>query len=64
MGTTERVAKLIPENVVVAALSGIKSRKDVLQFKAARASAVLVGETLMKSSDVAATISELVAADK
>lgn len=60
MGTTGRLTKLLPRGVVVAALSGIKTRDHVKHFADAGARAVLVGETLMRSKDVGATIRELV----
>eukprot|EP00466_Bigelowiella_natans_P001957 jgi/Bigna1/90354/estExt_fgenesh1_pg.C_680012 len=63
MDTTNRVAKLIPDDVQIAALSGIKTRDDVLKFKKAGASAVLVGETLMRSTDASVKIKELISGE-
>lgn len=54
--------KLSPEgkpDVMIAALSGITSSDDVALFRAAGVSCVLVGETLMKSSNPKQTIAEL-----
>lgn len=48
---------------VLAALSGIKTHADVVQYQQARASMVLVGETLMKSNDVLQTIRDLLGYD-
>ena len=68
--TTNTLAAMIeqreqsnPEDFVVllAALSGIKSRQDVESYQAAGCEAVLVGETLMRSDDPARTIRELLA---
>ncbi|GIN95358.1 indole-3-glycerol phosphate synthase [Siminovitchia terrae] len=57
---TERVAALIKnENIVVVSESGIRTRKDVAFAEAAGAKAVLVGETLMRSVDIAATMNEI-----
>lgn len=59
LGTTGRLAGMVPEGVILAALSGINGRDDVARFKAAGASAVLVGEALMRTPDPAAKIREL-----
>jgi anthranilate synthase/indole-3-glycerol phosphate synthase/phosphoribosylanthranilate isomerase len=60
MDTTARLIRLLPlERVVVAALSGIQTHEDVARFAATGASAVLVGETLMRSADAAATAAAL-----
>ena len=48
----------IPD-LMIAALSGITSNDDVRQFRSEGVSCVLVGETLMKSSNPKATITEL-----
>jgi len=57
---TERLAPLAPEDVVLVAESGIKTRADVERLKACGISAVLVGETLMRSEDVEAATRALV----
>ena len=59
----ERGEQSNPEDFVVmlAALSGIKSRQDVESYQAAGCEAVLVGETLMRSDNPARTIRELLA---
>lgn len=48
------------QDVVIAALSGITSRNDVLQFTEDGVSCCLVGETLMKSADPKKTIESLI----
>lgn len=48
------------QDIVIAALSGITSRNDVVQFTEDGVSCCLVGETLMKSSDPKKTIESLV----
>jgi indole-3-glycerol phosphate synthase len=60
LGTTDRLAGMIPEGPILAALSGIATRADVQRFEAAGASAVLVGEALMLAEDPGAKIRELV----
>ena len=75
LGTTQRVISIveraglswrpphrnngIKQDVTIAALSGITSTEDVCRFREEGVSCVLIGETLMKSSDPAATISQL-----
>ncbi len=59
LGTTDRLASMVPKGTILAALSGISSRADVERFVAAGASAVLVGEALMLAADPAAKVREL-----
>ena len=54
LATTERLAPLAPDGVVLVAESGIRTRADVQRLKACGVHAVLVGETLMRSEDVEA----------
>jgi indole-3-glycerol phosphate synthase len=57
--TTEYLAPLIPDQVIVVSESGIEGRADVERVARAGARAVLVGSTLMRSGDPRATIREL-----
>lgn len=59
--TTEYLAPLVPDDVVVISESGIVQRSDVQRAVRAGARGVLVGSALMKSSDPAATLRELLA---
>jgi anthranilate synthase/indole-3-glycerol phosphate synthase/phosphoribosylanthranilate isomerase len=59
LGTTDRLASMVPEGTLLAALSGIASRDDVERFAAAGASAVLVGEALMLADDPGSKVREL-----
>jgi len=59
LGTTERLAKLIPGNRMLVAESGISSRADVLRLTRAGASAFLIGESLMREADIGAKLREL-----
>ena len=59
LATTDRLAGMVGEDVLLAALSGISTREDVERFQAAGAGAVLVGEALMVADDPAAKIREL-----
>ena len=60
LGTTDRLATMVPEGILLVALSGINERADVERFAAAGAEAVLVGESLMRAEDPAAKVRELV----
>lgn len=51
--------KLVPDDVLFVAESGIRSREDVREMKDIGADAVLVGETLMKAPDREAKLREL-----
>lgn len=57
--TTARLAKQIPDSVTLVAESGIFTAEDVRQMGQVGARAVLVGESLVKSGDVAAKVREL-----
>ncbi|KAG5456938.1 MAG: indole-3-glycerol phosphate synthase-domain-containing protein, partial [Olpidium bornovanus] len=61
METTSRLASLVPEGCVLAALSGIQDRGDVERYcrQGDAVSAVLVGEALMRSVDKAAFVASL-----
>ena len=60
LGTTDRLASRVGGGVLLAALSGISTREDVLRFQAAGAGAVLVGEALMVAEDPAGVIRAMV----
>jgi indole-3-glycerol phosphate synthase len=59
LGTTLRLAELVEDRHVLISESGLRSRKDAQKLAAAGVNTVLVGETLMRSGDPAATIVEL-----
>jgi indole-3-glycerol phosphate synthase len=54
LGTSERLARLIPNDRIVVAESGIFAPDDLARLAKAGVSAFLVGESLMRQSDVAA----------
>ncbi|MBE5844993.1 MAG: indole-3-glycerol phosphate synthase TrpC [Butyrivibrio sp.] len=56
---SERLRKLIPDNVIFVSESGVKGAEDVAILKEIGADAVLVGETLMRAEDKKAKLSEL-----
>lgn len=57
--TSIRLKKLVPPGITFVAESGIKTRSDVAHLEAAGADAVLIGETLMRSGNVRATLAQL-----
>ncbi len=59
LGTTLRATDLIEDKSVLVSESGIATLADVRKLRKAGVRAVLVGETLMRSADVAATVNEL-----
>jgi indole-3-glycerol phosphate synthase len=59
LGTTARLRKLVPPDIVVIGESGVRDRQDVVALERAGADAVHVGETLMLAGDPAAKIHEL-----
>lgn len=59
LGTTATLAALVPESVLLVAESGIQTPADVDRMVRAGARAMLVGETLLKSPDIAGKVREL-----
>jgi len=60
LATSETLARQMPAGVVKVAESGIKTRADVDRLRAAGFNAFLVGESLLRQSDRAAAVGELV----
>lgn len=59
LGATARLARLVPQECVLVSESGVKKRSDFLAAEKSGAKAVLIGETLMRSKNPAATLREL-----
>ncbi|KAF5381561.1 hypothetical protein D9615_005469 [Tricholomella constricta] len=60
MGTTSRLVDMVKErDVILCALSGISSPKDVQVYKEQGVRAVLIGEALMRATDTSAFIRDL-----
>ena len=67
LGTTERLADRVrasgsSEPILLVAESGIHTRSDVVRLKKAGAGAILVGESLMRSPDIAVKAGGLIGA--
>jgi indole-3-glycerol phosphate synthase len=59
LGTTLRLAELVEDRDVLVSESGIASPDDIRKLADAGVRAVLVGETLMKSPDIAGAVRQL-----
>ncbi|KAI9680291.1 MAG: bifunctional tryptophan synthase trp1 [Trizodia sp. TS-e1964] len=59
LDTTSNLMKLIPNDTIVCALSGISGPADVEAYKSNGVSAVLVGEALMRASNITSFIHNL-----
>jgi indole-3-glycerol phosphate synthase len=57
--TTERIRPMIPDEIAVVAESGIFTAGDVDRLARANVNAILVGEALVTSDDIAAKVREL-----
>ena len=56
--TTGRLRQLIPSDRIVVSESGIRKRNDIERLKSWDVNAVLIGESLMASADIAAAMKE------
>ena len=54
-----RLRKKVPENILFVAESGIRTREDIVELEHGKVNAVLIGETLMRSNDKKAMLTEL-----
>ena len=59
LGTTLRMAELVENRGVLVSESGIHTPTDISKLAAAGVAAVLVGESLLRSDDIAAKINDL-----
>ncbi len=59
LNTTGKLTSLIPKDKVIVSESGIKDNKDMRAVRSLGASAVLIGETLMRSNNISSTLKEL-----
>lgn len=56
LGTTAKIAEIIPDDVILVGESGLQTVEDVRHMGEIGADAVLIGEGLVKSEDVARTV--------
>ena len=59
LATTSRLAGLLEDDTLFVSESGVRTRGDVVRLQRAGARALLIGETLMRSEDIAAKIEAL-----
>ena len=59
--TTETLAPRVPDDRIVVSESGLSTNADLADMRVAGAAAFLVGESLMRQSDVAAATAALLA---
>lgn len=57
--TTQRLAAMVPKDCILVSESGMQSHDDLKTIRQYGADAVLIGETLMRSGNVAATLQTL-----
>lgn len=62
LGTTGRIAAIIEDETMFISESGIRTRSDVERMIRIGAKGILIGETLMKSPDIAGKMNELFSA--
>lgn len=55
----EEYMKLVPENILFVAESGIKTNEDIKRLREANVNGVLIGETFMRSENKAEVLKEL-----
>ena len=56
---SERLRKLIPQEIIFVSESGVRTAEDINRLRQSGVDAVLVGETLMRSTDKKAALAEL-----
>lgn len=54
-----RLRKMVPDDVIFVAESGVKTREDILRLQESGIDAVLIGETLMRAADRKAMLDNL-----
>jgi indole-3-glycerol phosphate synthase len=59
INTSSELRKLVPKDKVFVSESGIKTREDISVLRDNGTDAVLIGETLMRSTNIAAEMAEL-----
>lgn len=59
LGTTGRLARMMPAERLLVAESGINNRADIVRLHADGAKAFLIGESLMREADIGAKLQEM-----
>jgi indole-3-glycerol phosphate synthase len=59
LATTEELSEEVPDDVILVSESGLKTRADSQRAFDAGCQAILVGESLMRTGDIAAQVTEL-----
>lgn len=59
LGTTGRLARMVPAGKLLVSESGITGRSDIVRLQSDGAGAFLIGETLMRETDIGAKLQEL-----
>ena len=59
LATTQRLARLIPDNKIKVSESGIRTYEDVMFLKSLGINAVLIGEAFMEADDIAGKMREV-----
>jgi len=60
LGTTARLARMLPSDRLLVTESGINNRDDVVRLQSDGAKAFLIGEAMMREEDIGAKLRELV----
>lgn len=59
LGTTGRLARMLPSDRMLVAESGINSRADIVRLQADGAGSFLIGEAMMREKDIGSKLQEL-----
>jgi indole-3-glycerol phosphate synthase len=59
LGTTARLAKMLPPDRLLVSESGVNNRADIERLQADGAHAFLIGEAMMREADIGAKLQEL-----
>ena len=57
--TTERLAAMVPKDCILVSESGMQTHEDLAAVRKYGADAVLIGETLMRSGNIAVAMQQL-----
>jgi len=63
LAMTEELSEEVPEGVILVSESGLKTQADTRRVHAAGCQAILVGESLMRTGDIAGQVRELLAVE-